>query len=101
MGIDYCTNICFKAVGVVSTDPAHLMNNNCEGDHVVAVALRGRIPCKVYGPVRKGDVLIASSTPGHAKAAPFKGYQTPAACIIGKAISDHAGMGEGVIEVLV
>ena len=90
-----------SVAGVVSTEPAHLMNAGLEGDGVVAVALRGRIPCKVYGPVRKGDVLIASSTPGHAKAAPFKGYQTPAACIIGKAISDHAGMGEGVIEVLV
>jgi hypothetical protein len=90
-----------SVAGVVSTEPAHLMNTDLEGDNVVAVALRGRVPCKVYGPVRKGDVLIASSTPGFAKAAPFKGYQTPAACIVGKAISDHAGMAEGVIEILV
>ena len=87
--------------GVVSTDPAHLMNADLEGDKVVAVALRGRVPCKVYGPVRKGDVLIASSKPGLAKAAPFRGYQTPAACIVGKAISDFSGMGEGVVEILV
>ena len=39
------------------------MNADLEGDNVVAVALRGRVPCKVYGPVRKGDVLIASSKP--------------------------------------
>ena len=32
------------------------MNNNCEGEHVVAVALRGRISCKVGGNVKKGDV---------------------------------------------
>ena len=87
--------------GVVSTDPAHLMNADLEGDNVVAVALRGRVPCKVYGPVRKGDVLIASGKPGLAKAAPFRGYQTPAACIVGKAISDFSGMGEGVVEILV
>jgi len=87
--------------GVVSTEPAHLMNTDLEGDNVVAVALRGRVPCKVVGPVRKGDVLIASSTPGFAKAAPFKGYQTPAACIVGKAISEHVGMAEGVVEILV
>ena len=86
--------------GVVSTDPAHLMNSGLEGDGVVAVALRGRVPCKVYGPVRKGDVLIASEKPGLAKAAPFRGYQTPAACIIGKAISEHRGMAEGVVEIL-
>ena len=79
--------------GVVSTEPAHLMNAGLEGDGVVAVALRGRVPCKVYGPVRKGDVLIASSKPGLAKAAPFRGYQTPAVCIIGKAINEFTGMG--------
>ena len=87
--------------GVVSTDPAYLMNAGLEGDKIVTVALRGRVPCKVYGPVRKGDVLIASEKPGLAKAAPFRGYQTPAACIIGKAISEHRGMAEGVVEILV
>ena len=87
--------------GVVTTNPAHLMNEGLEGDHVVAVALRGRIPCKVKGPVRKGDVLIASDTPGHAEVAPFKGYQTPAVCVIGKAISEHLQISEGVVEILV
>ena len=87
--------------GVVSTDPAYLMNAGLEGSNITTVALRGRVPCKVYGPVRKGDVLIASEKPGLAKAAPFRGYQTPAASIVGKAISDHRGMGEGVIEILV
>ena len=47
--------------GVVSTNPAHLMNAELEGDNVVAVALKGRVPCKVVGAVRKGDVLIASN----------------------------------------
>ena len=87
--------------GVVTTNPAHLMNEGLEGDHVVAVALRGRIPCKVKGPVRKGDVLIASDTPGHAEVAPFKGYQTPAVCVVGKAISEHLQISEGVVEILV
>ena len=87
--------------GVISTDPAHLMNSALEGDNVVAVALRGRVPCKVYGPVKKGDVLIASNHRGLATAAPFRGYQTPAASIVGKAISDHKGMAEGVVEILV
>ena len=87
--------------GVVTTNPAHLMNEGLEGDHVVAIALRGRIPCKVKGPIRKGDVLIASDIPGHAEAAPFKGYQTPSVCVIGKAISEHLQMSEGIVEILV
>ena len=67
--------------GVVSTNPAHLMNAELEGDNVVAVALKGRVPCKVVGAVRKGDVLIASNTPGHAQAAPFNGYHA-GACLL-------------------
>jgi hypothetical protein len=87
--------------GVVSTDPAYLMNSQLEGDTVVAVALRGRVPCKVIGAVRKGDVLIASSKKGFAKAAPFRGYQTPAASIVGKAVSENLTHGEAVIEIVV
>tara|TARA_B100000900_G_scaffold415327_1_gene444806 strand:- start:3980 stop:5830 length:1851 start_codon:yes stop_codon:yes gene_type:complete len=87
--------------GIVSTAPAHLMNEGLEGDNAVAVALRGRVPCKVVGVVRKGDVLIQSSTEGHAKAAPFRGYQAPAACIIGKSLEEKSTPDAGVIEVLV
>ena len=87
--------------GVVSTDPAYLMNAQLEGTNVIAVALRGRVPCKVLGPIRKGDVLIASSTKGFAKAAPFRGYQTPAASIVGKAVGEFLQIGEGVIEIVV
>ena len=87
--------------GIVSTAPAHLMNEGLEGDNAVAVALRGRVPCKVIGVVRKGDVLIQSSTEGHAKAAPFRGYQAPAACIIGKSLETKSTPDAGVVEVLV
>ena len=79
--------------GVVSTDPAYLMNNEAEG---VAVALCGRVPTKVIGPVQKGDLMVSSGTAGHAKAdnnaAPGR--------ILGKAIGSSEG-GEAVIEVLV
>lgn len=33
-----------------------------------AVALKGKVPCKVVGTVSKGDLLVSSSTPGHAVA---------------------------------
>ena len=86
--------------GVVSTNPAHLMNAELEGDNVVAVALKGRVPVKVVGAVRKGDVLIASDTPGHAQAAPFNGYHAGASAI-GVAISENLTSGTGVVEALI
>jgi hypothetical protein len=55
----------YKVIGVISTRPAFLMNADKSG---VAVALTGRVPCKVVGPITKGDLLVTSSTPGHAKA---------------------------------
>lgn len=81
--------------GVVSTNPAHLMNAELEGETVVALALQGRVPCKVYGPVRKGDMMVSAGN-GYAKASknPSLGQ------VIGKALENLAE-GKGVIEVVV
>jgi len=46
--------------GVVSTNPAHLMNGGLSGTNVVPVALQGRVPCQVIGPVRKGDLMVSA-----------------------------------------
>jgi hypothetical protein len=89
-----------RVAGVISTNPAHLMNNECEGTHVVAVALRGRVPCKVIGPVHQGDTLITSSTPGHAMRCDQPHFVS-ASCIVGKAISAHTGTSAGIVEILV
>lgn len=56
----------FRALGVVSENPGYLMNIGLENG--TAVALKGRVPVKVIGEVKKGDRLVASSTPGFAKA---------------------------------
>jgi hypothetical protein len=48
--------------GVVSTNPAYLMNSNLEGSGVVSIALIGRVPCKVVCPVNKGDLLISAGS---------------------------------------
>ncbi len=48
-----------RAVGVISTNPAYMMNKDLEGG--VYVALKGRVPCKVIGAVKKGQRLIASN----------------------------------------
>ena len=82
-----------RVAGVVSTDPAYMMNADAEGQYV---ALTGRVPCKVVGPVVKGDLMVASSVKGHAKADNNAGPGR----IIGKAIGE-IDSGEGVIEVLV
>ena len=87
---------CPSIAGVVSTDPAFLMNKDLEGG--IILALRGRVPVKVTGAVRKGDVLICSNTPGHAEAAPFKGYHVTGPSMIGIAISEHLSSGTGVVE---
>ena len=86
---------CPAIAGVVSTDPAFLMNEGLEGG--VVLALRGRVPVKVVGRVQKGDVLICSNTPGHAEAAPFRGYHVTGPSMIGIAISDNRS-GNGVVE---
>ena len=48
-----------RAIGVISEKPAYLMNKDLEGG--VAVALKGRVPVKVIGAVRKGDNLISAN----------------------------------------
>jgi hypothetical protein len=46
-----------RAIGVVSANPAYMMNSELEGG--TYIALKGRVPIKVTGLVNKGDVLIA------------------------------------------
>jgi len=50
-----------RVAGVVSRNPAHLMNAASDG---LPIALRGRVDVKVSGPVIKGDSLVSSNTPG-------------------------------------
>ena len=84
-----------RVAGVVSTNPSYIMNAGLTGDNVVAVALTGRVPTKVTGTVRKGDMLVAAGC-GRARAEdnPATGQ------VIGKALADFDGA-EGVIEVVV
>lgn len=48
-----------RAVGVVSTNPAFMMNKDLEGG--TYIALKGRVPVRVVGTIRKGDSLIAAN----------------------------------------
>lgn len=84
-----------RVAGVVSTDPSYLMNSGLTGDYAVELALQGRVPCKVFGPIEKGD-LIVSSHSGHARGA----KSAPAGTIIGKSLVNFDGE-SGVIEIVV
>ena len=86
-----------KAVaGIVSTRPAYLMNSHMEGV-TIDVALQGRVPCKVEGRIRKGDMIVAGPNPGVGIAdnEPLLGT------VVGKALEDHDENGSGMIEVVV
>ena len=48
-----------RAIGAVSANPAFMMNQELVGG--TYIALKGRVPVKVSGPVRKGDRLIAGN----------------------------------------
>jgi len=43
-------------IGVVSLEPAYLMNAECEGQ---SLALKGRVPVRIVGPISKGDAVYA------------------------------------------
>jgi hypothetical protein len=86
-----------RVAGVVSTNPAHLMNSHCEGENIVAVALQGRVPCKVLGKVAKGDILVSASIAGYAIVNNNPGVGT----VIGKALEDKLDGERGLVEVVV
>jgi hypothetical protein len=84
-----------RVAGVVSTNPSYIMNAGLQGEHVVAVALTGRVPTRVTGVVRKGDMMISAGD-GKACAA----VDPATGSVIGKALADFDGV-DGVIEVVV
>ena len=86
--------------GVVSTNPAHLMNSELYGEFVVELALLGRVPCNVVGKVNKGDLLVSSDVPGYA-CAYKEDNNPPAGSVIGKSIEEKHDTEQGIIEVLV
>jgi hypothetical protein len=86
-----------KVAGVVSTAPAYIMNSECTGDYVVAIALTGRVPCKVVGTVKKGDLMISA---GYGMAKSIGVYSPKIGQVIGKALENFSG-NMGTIEVMV
>ena len=84
-----------KVAGIVSTNPSYVMNSSCPGEYIVALALQGRVPCKIRGNIKKGDMLISAGN-GFAHTAPFPILGT----VIGKSLENFDGI-EGIIQVAV
>ena len=86
-----------RVAGIVSKNPAYMLNSDAGSDETHPyIALKGRVLCKVVGPIKKGDILVTSEHPGYAQKSP--GIWPGA--IIGKALEDHSE-GFGIIEVKV
>jgi hypothetical protein len=85
--------------GIVSKNPAYMMNSDAGTDETHPyIALKGRVPCKIVGPIKKGDLLVASGY--KAGYAVKKQEHDSSDAVIGKALENFEGS-FGVIEVKV
>ena len=82
--------------GVISTNPAYLMNDALDGQ---PVALRGRVPVKVQGFTRKGDLLVTGSIPGVAVSVGRDSKYGQA--VFAKALENKTTADVGVIEAVI
>jgi hypothetical protein len=85
-----------RLAGVVSTNAAYAMNSELAGTRSL-VALQGRVPVKVLGMIKKGDMLTTAGIPGYA----VKATDPKIGTIIGKALADKTTSEAGIIEVAV
>jgi len=83
-----------RIAGVISTDPGYVMNAKSKGQ---TVALTGKVPCKVVGPVKKGDILVNSKFAGVATVLSNNSWIP--GCVIGKSLEDNNG--ENIRDVMI
>jgi|APSaa5957512535_1039671.scaffolds.fasta_scaffold00675_7 hypothetical protein len=85
--------------GVVSTDPAYLMNSGIGNDNThPPIALAGRVPVNVIGVINKGDRLV---TAGNGLARAAKTGEATLFNVIGRALENKTTIGSGNIELIV
>jgi hypothetical protein len=83
-----------RVAGVISGNPAYLMNSEATGQ---AVALQGKVPCKVVGQISKGDMLVTHSQhPGVART----GTNPAMGTVIGKALEEYNSTEIGTINIV-
>lgn len=86
-----------EVFGVISENPAYLMNSEAEG---LPVALMGRVKVNVIGEVKKGDRLVTSNVSGCAeKMNPNLDYDPR--CVVGRSLEDKYTSELGKVEAVV
>jgi len=90
----------YRVAGVISTNPAYEMNVSPETKDFLPVALRGKVPVKVIGRVKKGDILVTSGVSGYAVSAD-DAHQVAAAAIVAKAIEEKNTDDLGVVMAVI
>ena len=86
-----------RVAGVVSNTAAFAMFEGCPGLKNL-IALQGRVPCRVVGKIRKGEMLVTSRIAGVAVAA---GDNVKVGTVVGKALVDYDSDHVGTIEIAV
>lgn len=76
------------AIGVVSTDPAVMMNSDADGQYI---GLKGRLPVRVVGAVAKGDAVYVNDN-GCA------GTAINGGSLVGVALESNSYEGEKLVE---
>jgi hypothetical protein len=94
-GVNEITKADERVNGVVSSDPAYILNGGKDMEHPTLLALTGRIPVKVLGPVHKFDLICLSDVKGVAKVDNL--CYTP----IGRALEENLDEGEKLVECVV
>ena len=87
-----------SVAGVISTNPALKLNADAGNSQTHPyVALKGRVPCKLIGPVSKGDLIVtADNEPGYAQSI---GKNDAGRSVFAKSIETDLTEGKKVIEV--
>lgn len=86
-----------RVAGVISDNAAYTMNGACPGLKNL-IALQGRVPCRVVGQIKKGDLIVTSNIPGVGISA---GGTAKTGTVIGKSLADYDSDHIGTIEVAV
>lgn len=89
-----------RIAGVISTNPGYLMNDSADQDALMLpVALTGRVPTRVRGPISKGDMVVSSTEEGVAIRMQKELYEP--GCVIGKSLENILDDSIQTIEVVV
>lgn len=87
-----------KVNGVVSTNPAYILNDKKNMEYPTLIVLTGRTPVRVIGPVQKFDSIVISDIDGVAK---VDNTQNSCYTIIGRALETNLDEKEKLVECVV